>query len=199
MPKPRALPMPRIVNIASILIGAAAVLCAVIALGAGFARTQAAKAAATLAEAAGSDGRDLAATVHSSLQSDVVIGVACSVMLAVVAIWARRPAGRARMIAWGVSFVALIAISFGVGEDPSSAVSAGGFTNPHLQQIANRLIPGWYPWIVQLSELGAMAALVAVLVMLLRSGSHDYYRQGRLGDETGLWSFVERENQSRNG
>jgi uncharacterized membrane protein YhaH (DUF805 family) len=184
VPRP---PLPAPVRHASLVIGAAAVLCAVGVCAAVAALRNLAGAGPALLKVSTEYDTDVAriAEIHTELVIFAVISVVGLVLLAPLAFAVRRRWRAARMAAWiaGVGYAVVLTFSLAGGPDVIAG-STGLETPPEKVAIAH-LLPDWYVYLTSLLTAAGLAAVIAFSILLARAG--EFYRNVQATESDGLW------------
>jgi hypothetical protein len=113
------------------------------------------------------------------------------VVLAVLAVFMRRPTNKVRIAVWIVApLLALTTLCFLVG-GPEWAVAPTGAEPPDLKREYAEAVPEWYTTLHGTAGLLAAALLVFVAVFVARADLREYYMDGADGIRT-YRSWVER-------
>jgi hypothetical protein len=188
--------MPRNVKIASWLLRIAAVLAVVLTVGANRASHHIDGARAAYLAIAKDDNGGLIESLQSALRDEVIAGVIATIVLVVVAVAVRRRRQGPRVVTWWACLLVLVVTALVAGTDATTIIGDGGFDTSEIARAATHLLPAWYEAVVELAEFGIIVAMVAVLVLLIRSSVSDFYHSGGVSDQAGLWDYINRARQA---
>jgi hypothetical protein len=185
--------MPRNVTISSWLLGIAAVLGVALAVGAARSGNHVNAGSAAYLAIAKDEDPGLIEPLGYALGFEIVVGVIAAILLSVMAAAVRRRRPWLRVVTWWGSLAVLVMTGVAAGTDASTEIAGGGFDSAVIERAAEDLLPGWYAAVVEVAELGIIAATLGVLVLLARSSVLDFYRSERVSNQPGLWVYAARD------
>jgi hypothetical protein len=124
---------------------------------------------------------------------------ALSILLLPMCLVVRLP-GRpgVRIVAlWVIGVVLMtIAVGFAAVPDVSGLIDPTGLeaVPEALISAQHSLLPVWYTSLHQIALFAVSAVVIATMVLLLRESAADYFRKQHVGEDRGLWTFVDKAN-----
>jgi hypothetical protein len=186
--------LPAPVRHASLVLGAAAILCAVGLYAAVAALRNLASAGPALLKVSTEYESDVKriAQIHAELVIFAVISVAGLVLFTVLAFAVRRRWRVARTAAWVVGFGYAVALAFAVAGGPDVLSGSTGLeTPPEVVAIAH-LLDDWYVYLTSLLTAAGLASVITFSILLARANA--FYRDTEATESEGLWRL--RSNQA---
>lgn len=182
---------PRLVTLASLLLGGAAGLGVLDIVATRLAVGHLDDAAPAFLRVAAEAGIDDAAAsverVRLALGSNVTVAAGTVVVFAVLSVAVRRRSRVARTAAWIAAAIAAYAFGAVLVGNPENFAASGG-AGDAIGQAWSRLLPGWYSIVRSLLTTGELLAVLVPSLLLLRTAASDFYR--RQVAEPGLGAYL---------
>lgn len=122
---------------------------------------------------------------------DIAVGAGLALLTGWLAWSVRFPARWSQRMTWVVTVVAWFALGCGVAA-PAEQVAPDDALPAAVNRLAADLLHFWYPALHSIVVYGALAALTAASVILLREVSQDYYRPKTGGKDQNWGSFIDK-------
>jgi hypothetical protein len=189
---------PRPVALASVVLGAAAVLGLLDVIATLFAVDHLDEATpAFLSVMAEADVDDAAASVEqirAALGYNVAVAAGAVVILGVLAVAVRRRSRVARAAAWVAAAIAVYAFGCGLAGNPE-IFTASNDARDVVEQAWSRLLPGWYSIVRSLLTTGELLGVLVASLLLLRTTAGDFYRRQVVEPGIGAYLIERRAGQ----
>jgi hypothetical protein len=142
--------------------------------------------------------RSIEDVLASSFQYAIFISAVPVVLLPLCLAVYRQGRPAARIVTWWVAGVVLAILSVGIIDVPdvSGLIDPTGTeTVPEALISAQRaLLPAWYTSLHQIAMVALTGVLIAIVILLARESAAEYFRRQRVGEDRGLWTFVDETN-----
>lgn len=179
--------VPWAVRVASVLLGASAVLAAAMAVAGLFAWRHFGPASVAYVQALGNNhylASPQLADVRGGLAYNIAVTAAAALVTGCLAPAVRRPLRWVQVTAWCTAVLFAAGLFCGLSTGPAART---------LDEISYGLVPAWYPGLNAVLGVAVLVTIVAAAAALLRSSVDDFYRPASREQDPRWAAFVQRQ------